>query len=257
MVTDPLPKFRKPPVIEVYCAIYFRDLTEMNSPHLGAFWEPLKHEFPLTETQPPLPPIFISAAPGQNTLFLQQSFDFSRSWFLSADKGMLIQIQRDRLIVNWRKVDAEAAYPSFDTLKDRFDSIYSTFKQTLTMYSINLPTISGVELGYVNDIITGRCRINEIIPALAPQLLLKDNNIDADTINLNAVFSLEQKRGSLNLSVNTIGDSALRLNIISRWISEMSEHEATDWFAMAHKRTILAFTNCTSEKMHDMWERIQ
>ena len=48
--------------------------------------------------------------------------DSNRMWFLSQDKTNLIQVQRNRFVVNWRQVVGTEKYPRFD------HSMLPTFK---------------------------------------------------------------------------------------------------------------------------------
>ncbi len=257
MTGDSLPKFRKPPVIEAYCAVYFRDLMDLNAPHLGAFWEPIRGEFPFTETQPALPPLFMSNPVGTGVLFQSPSMDFPRSWFLSKDKTILIQIQRDRLIVNWRKTDEDSAYPSFDTVKQKFDTVFGLFKSVINTQLAGEIHITGIETGYVNNIVTDKCRINQIIPALNPQLLINDADCDSSSVNFWSSFEFPKNKGGITIHINTLGANVIRVNIISRWIAEISEVAAQEWLNYAHMRNVTAFAACTSDKMHNVWERIK
>jgi uncharacterized protein (TIGR04255 family) len=243
-------------VIEAYCAIYFRDIMDMNAPHLGAFWEPLRGDFPYTETQPALPPLFMSNPLGMGALFQSPAMDFPRSWFLSEDKCILIQIQRDRLIVNWRKIDNATEYPSFETLKEKFNKIFESFKSSLATNRIGPIHLTGAEMGYVNNIITDECRLRDIIPALNPQLLLDDDGLDADTVNFGASFAFPNRQGALSMVINTIGPNVIRINLVSRWIADITEDAAREWLEYAHIKTVSAFAACTSEKMHAKWERV-
>src|SRR6516165_10244436 len=96
-----LPRFRKPPVSEVALGIQFSSI--LNPVHLGRYYEKIKSRFPHVQTQAPVPQVFetFGTAPivGQFGLpILMQS----RMWFFSDDDNYLIQLQSDKLIVNWR-----------------------------------------------------------------------------------------------------------------------------------------------------------
>ena len=50
----PLPKYRKPPVVEVAVSVYFKSLDGLKTAHYGRFWERTDKDYPKTEDQPPL-----------------------------------------------------------------------------------------------------------------------------------------------------------------------------------------------------------
>jgi len=49
-----LPKYKKPPVVEVIIGLSFLPIEKLSSVHYGAFWEVVKDEYPFTEDNIPL-----------------------------------------------------------------------------------------------------------------------------------------------------------------------------------------------------------
>ena len=110
--TPPLPDFERPPVIEVALSVQFKRLEALRSAHLGLLWAKFRPEgFPRTEDHAPLEPAFERFDP--NLLRTQLGIEvrasdlppLPRVWFLNEAGSELIQIQRDRFVHNWRKVD--------------------------------------------------------------------------------------------------------------------------------------------------------
>src|SRR4051812_22548380 len=87
-----LPKYRNPPVTEVLCAVYFQDLVRLDAPHLGAFWQTIRSEYPKTQTMPPLPPISAPAAPFTIQFGMLENGELPRTWFIKNDGTSLIQV---------------------------------------------------------------------------------------------------------------------------------------------------------------------
>src|ERR1700751_683997 len=50
--------FASPPVTEVVLGVQFNSLERFLSPYLGIVWSEFKHEFPIIEEYPSLPPTF-------------------------------------------------------------------------------------------------------------------------------------------------------------------------------------------------------
>jgi|ERR1700730_1115159 uncharacterized protein (TIGR04255 family) len=98
----PLPRFRKPPVSEVALGVQFSAV--LNPVHLGLYYQRVKTRFPKIQMQSPVLPVFetfgTGGLPGPQFAFTHGMQP--RMWFLSDDDNFLIQLQSDRLLVNWR-----------------------------------------------------------------------------------------------------------------------------------------------------------
>lgn len=94
-------KLENPPIEEVVCG-FVLEPTDLTLLDIGVYWESRRAEFP-THTV-------------KQAIFDGNSIHFSiagsgRAWLVSADDTILLQIQPDRLYVNWRRRNAE--YPRF------------------------------------------------------------------------------------------------------------------------------------------------
>ena len=116
----PLPRFRKPPVSEVALGVQFPSI--LNPVHLGLYYQRVKSRFPKIQMQSPVLPVFetfgTSGSPGTQFAFTHGMQP--RMWFLSDDENFLIQLQSDRLLVNWRSGAQAAPYPHFDAVQAVF-----------------------------------------------------------------------------------------------------------------------------------------
>lgn len=113
----PLPDYKKPPVVEVAISIQFNPLKELNVPKLGALWLEFEKEFPETQDQPPLSPVFEVYGQIQPPRFefrFEAAPPLSRCWFLNKAGTELIQVQQDRFILNWRKTTETAKYIRYE-----------------------------------------------------------------------------------------------------------------------------------------------
>jgi len=108
-------RFSKPPVHEVVIGAYFDPpLHTLRNEHIGILWSRLRDEgFPVVQQHPPLDGQTMGAG----------EFIMPRFWFMSSDEVTLIQVQKNALLFNWRKGEAE--YPGFAAgLKPSFDEYY-------------------------------------------------------------------------------------------------------------------------------------
>ena len=99
---------------------------------LGTFWPRVQSDYPSIETQPPLPPMSEDfSVVGAQGISFQLMGPSSRYWLLSADSTELIQVQPDRFGYNWRKEPADAPYPRYRYLRQRFEHVFSTFAESI------------------------------------------------------------------------------------------------------------------------------
>ncbi len=73
-----LPKYHKPPVVEVAIGVQFEPLSEMRTAHFGAFWKRVEEDYPSVEDQAPL-----LEAPQPELL---ETPPLRRVWFSSAEQ---------------------------------------------------------------------------------------------------------------------------------------------------------------------------
>src|ERR1700745_4045475 len=116
----PLPRFKKPPVSEAGLGVQFPSI--VTPAHLGAYYQKVKQRFPKTQTLPPILPVIETFGTGalSTAQFAVTHGMQPRMWFLSQDENFLIQLQSDRLLVNWRAGIKGAPYPHFEAVQQVF-----------------------------------------------------------------------------------------------------------------------------------------
>src|SRR5438477_13086670 len=103
-----LPEYSEPPVVEVAISLQFEVFESLRSPHFGLLWEKFRSEgYSRIEEHGELAPAFEEFEQVPKKVGIRvQTFDDApppaRIWFLNEPHNELIQVQRDRLIVNWR-----------------------------------------------------------------------------------------------------------------------------------------------------------
>lgn len=156
MSADPVREvdFERPPLNEVVFSIQFeRDVTDEVG-ILSEFWGKIRADYPGLEKQMPLPPAMESfdavIQPPAVQFELLMGAPSQRYWFLSADQTLIVQVQPDRLMFNWRKVVGDEEYPHYDTLAPRFAELIELF---LSCESVaGNATVGWCELQYVNPV---------------------------------------------------------------------------------------------------------
>src|SRR6266487_1523712 len=154
VVDEPLPEYEAPPVNEVAFGILTEPTAGLTVAHFGRFWERMANRFPRAEEAPPLLPLVetLESAGGTVNLELGDVLPLPRLWLISQDGRTLIQLQRDRFLFNWRKVDDTDSYPRFEAIEEGFRRALQDF--TAFLKDSHLPGIQPVqyELTYINNI---------------------------------------------------------------------------------------------------------
>jgi len=150
---EEFPAYEQPPVTETVVGIEFAALPIgfMGLASLHGLWNA---DFPNPVEQEALPPTRPVQQGAPDFAFrLGVGPPPARLWMISSDQHFLIQVQSDRLTLNWRRLDAEAnSYPGFEILKARFESLFADFRSHISG-SLNIevePMV--VEWTYVNEI---------------------------------------------------------------------------------------------------------
>lgn len=146
------PSFDNPPVVEVVCAIEFLTLGGMQAPHFGLFWSSIKDRFPRCVSAIPL------GTPQPDGSFLVDLGQFPplpRLQFHSESGDALVQMQTDRFIFNWKRVDAQAPYPRFPNVLQQFQELFARFTEFCAVEKIGEIQPTQLEVTYVNHIPVG------------------------------------------------------------------------------------------------------
>ena len=152
-----LPKFNKPPVVEVLLGVQFEQLA-MNVRHLGLLSELYKTKFPNLQNQPTLPHAIerkgVYSATAPQFLTMTSADQIPRLWMLNSDETELLQFQTDRFMRNWRRYHRDdLPYPSYDGyIRNEFLTDYQTFCKFCLDQGWSEPAVDQCEVTYVNHI---------------------------------------------------------------------------------------------------------
>jgi uncharacterized protein (TIGR04255 family) len=268
----PLPRFRKPPLIEVVHGVQFRRLP-MTIVHPGLFYLKLKDKFPVVRTVPPLPTLPESAEEESYSMPPRLEFieptEMPRAWFISADDAMVVQIQSDRLLLNWRRGGGGVEYPHFESVTSEFQKIYRIFENFLASEEIGSIEPNYCEITYINH-------LESIAHGNAPEPYKyirgwvqdagREWNSRPDSISLNVRYLLRDDTrfvGTLHAALATISrsrghDRVLQLDLTARGKPSRPEMGGViDFHEFAHDHIVRCFAGMTTESAHRMWERYQ
>jgi uncharacterized protein (TIGR04255 family) len=156
MSPDLIVHYGDAPVAEVVLGVQFSE-SAIDLDVLAEFSRGVREAFPRREQHEPLAPSREDLAPGVAPVSIEfqviQEFPFPRTWFVSEDGHRLIQIQADRLIFNWRKLDDDdEEYPHYDGLRPIFEDNLRLLRECFDVLGRSQPSANLTEVSYVNFI---------------------------------------------------------------------------------------------------------
>ncbi|MXW94837.1 MAG: TIGR04255 family protein [Acidimicrobiaceae bacterium] len=270
-----LPAYERPPVVEVALAIEFDQAIGFRALDLGNLAAAWADSLPVADERPPLPRMEWLDDDLVDDL-LDALFDDEervappRLWLQSSAGDQVVQIQRDRIVVNWRK-EGSGDYPRYEIVRDRLQDAWRRLIQVCDDLNQDAPEPNLCEIQYINNIgIDEGWKSPQDTEKLITSWQGVDDNSYIPSKHL-CQFSLhchfpDDREGWLNIdgwttSAPTDDDAdAMRmvLNLTSRGHALSNDLDsALDFFDMAHVWIIRGFTAITSPEAHDTWGRIQ
>jgi len=272
MDAKPVPSYKNPPVIEVVWSVQFAQLPWFTASHLGLFWELIRADYPRCEEQAPIErkdePEELLQAP-QVTIKMLDKPPLCRQWFISPAGNDLVQLQADRLCVNWRKVREGDAYPRYNHMRGIFAKRWEQFCSFAKAEGCEFPNVDLLEMTYVNHIFKGEGwsspkDIGQVFPAISfheESAFLPP----PASLGCNMVFDVRGTQGRLHVSCRHAklleGDQRelFRLELVARGRPARAEPDGLlEWFAAAREWIVRGFADLTKQEIQDKeWGREQ
>jgi uncharacterized protein (TIGR04255 family) len=266
---SPLPKFRRPPLIEVVHGVQF-DRLQMTVIHPGLFYAQIRDEFPKSRTVPALPPLALTQPSAQSIQFADPG-EVPRAWFLDENEINLVQLQADRLLLNWRQEPSKAEYPHFEEMHAKFGKIYQEFQQFVSSEGLGTLRPRMCEMIYINHIaMTGSD--GKPWPAHEWFVPWQENYgpgwaTPSDAVNWVAQYPIRRDDGSLmgrltatlsNVVRPPSSDRALLFDLTVQGTPRSEDFAGvTEFHHIAHRAIVTYFAAVTTGKAHDEWGIIQ
>lgn len=265
-----LPDFAKPPVVETVLDVGFAPLTGWGIPHFGLFWQSIRDEYPTFQDQPPV--LLRRETFGtKQSQPLTLAFDIlniqpeARCWFEEKSGARLIQIQHDRFIHNWRKTEEQQEYPRYEkVIRPAFGREWERFCSFLDQQSIGLPEVQQCEVQYINHIdFDGWESFRHLVDAFeawpgGPGFLPTP-----ESASFNTSYLMPDNAGRLRIIAQPAvrhldGKTVIQLTLMARGRPKSSDRQSIlEWFDLGRQWIVNGFTEFTSTKMHQIWERIR
>lgn len=265
--TRQLPSYDKPPVSEVVCSVLFDSIEALLSPHIGLLWQRFQPDYPFCNDVAPL----ASKVEVFNNQVIKAQLELSdipplpRVWFINSDGTRVVQIQRDRLIHNWRKIGSNSEYPRYDSLIKAFQEHFNRFNSFIEEGDLGKIQILQYELTYVNQIPQGEAwetleDIGKIFPDFKWQANLNRFLPIPQSIDWDTSFDLPEEFGRLHISIRDAvlnNHPTLLFELTVRGIGGYTSLDSMQsWFDAAHERIVQAFADLTDERIQtNVWKR--
>jgi uncharacterized protein (TIGR04255 family) len=267
-VNRPLPKYDKPPVIEVALSVQF-DRLDVTAAHLGLIWQKYRDRFPTIQEKPELESVVERFGPPTKAMpavrFEVGTMPIPRYWFVSESGNELVQVQRDRFIRNWRKTEGGPDYPSYEKLRQSFVDDWNLFTRFVTDEIKASVVPNQCEVTYVNI-------LEDMQAGELPRLLAwvsggrSDDYLgDPEDAELTLRYILKDDNGHpwgrLHIAATPAikasdSNPVIRLSLTARGAPlEKDARAALDWLDKGHEAVVRGFTSITTADMHAAWER--
>lgn len=264
------PSYRDPPVVEVACSLQYAPVAQMRLAHVGRYWAAIQDAFPLVDEKLPTARVVErtdEAAAAEPRPILLEQMPWPRTWFLEKTRRRLIQVQRDKFIYNWRKLDPKDDYPRYDLISDEFFEHWQGFLAFLSSLDLPSPVPDLCELTYVNLIPRGQgwgsvqeaCGLFSFVdwPGTMGFLPLPSE------VRCLLQFDMPRNSGRLRVDLSparwdVTGDlPVLRLTLVARGgpAGQVTVDSLRSWFDLAHEWIVKGFTDLVDRKTDQLWGR--
>lgn len=253
--------FQAPPINELVIAVNFTPpLFALRSEHIGLFWKIIREEFPKVEQKSTIDDTVLYGS-GEVS-----SFPMPRYWFVSKDGNVVLQVQKNAFILNWRSHGSD--YPRFEKhIKPMFDRYIAIFLNFIDEESIqSAPEIDLCELSYSNlikicDYWSGPADTSLVIPSFCFPGLNDRKDVHSFS-ECRYAARLDAKR-LLQVAIREGGfienpdEPVLSFDItVGGSPGNSSAKEVNAWFDCAHDTAVAHFLSMTSVAIqNEHWGR--
>jgi uncharacterized protein (TIGR04255 family) len=266
-----LPEYENSPVTEVVCGVLFKPVQNFYLPHFGLLWKVIEKQYPTCQEVAPLLPIIERYGAYEDyEQQLQVAFGdipTPRIWFLDAKGTEILQLQRDRLLYNWKKNKPTDAYPRYHVVIGKFKEQMALFEKFLKQHGLGALEPLQYEMTYVNHIAKGEgwndlTELGSVFRGHQWQGQKGDFLPAIEHVNLKSAFVLPEREGRLHISIRDgkrqdDGRSVLLFELTVRGFpAERSSDAMWQWFDTAHEWIVKGFTDLTGADIQKkVWRR--
>lgn len=259
-----LPEYERPPVSEVALTVQldtdigFRSL---DLAEIAACWA---DDLPDMQERDRLPRLDIDLDDAETTLDLGNTAATPRLWLQNASGDHVLQLQQDRIAVNWSKSAADDDYPRYESIRAFLEDAWCRLEAKLDDLGLVIPTPSVCQVMYVNELGASEgwrssADTSRLISPWGGSS--SDKFLPADRHEaLRLHFHFPENQGWMNIDGWT-ADRDERIFVLTLtsqgWPSSPDLDGVLGFMDLAHDWIVQAFTSVTTEAAHREWRRVR
>jgi len=182
----------------------------------------------------------------------------ARTWLLTPKENGIVQLQKDRLLHNWKKVEEKDEYPHYSKVIKMFRDRLEAFELFLTDIGLGPIKPLQYEMTYVNHIPTGEgwstlADVGKVFPDFVRRNGERKFLPEPEQVTWRTSFVLPGKQGRLHAVVRNAQRSSdqkaiLLFELTARGFPSDPGREAMwEWFKLAHEWIVQGFTDLTDD----------
>lgn len=263
-------KFEKPPINELVVSLFYLPIPELKAQHIGRYWERICEKYPRCDQQS----VVVSPSEGPSPSVFQEVpgevLPLPRFWFTSDTDPILVQVQRNAFMVNWRRLPGAQAgeYPHYENVVRKFWEEFERYKDFIRdVVDGKIDVIQRCELTYINilgsypEIFTEPSQLERVVPAVTSLYGLQNDDRKLVAMNTTATYRVNPTI-LVDLAVRGFGrrsdtnELAAALELKAHGVpSELSLDAARAWYDSAHDATYKLFLDATAREVQEaIWQ---
>jgi uncharacterized protein (TIGR04255 family) len=238
----------------------------MLAPHLGLLWEKFRQEYPSCKEVDPLVPV-VETFSGAERSDVDLTVPYlPRIWFVSRDGNAIVQVQRDRLLHNWRKIHPTDEYPRYSVVKEKFSKRFAEFEAFLLENQLGTVSPIQFEMTYLNHIPVGSgwetfMELGKVFPDFNWRTSERFLPLP-EKVNWRTSFAMPDNIGRLHLSIQNglRRQDKLPVFVVDLTVRGIGQERSTkdmwNWFNVAREWIVRGFADITGGELHsNVWKR--
>ena len=259
-----LPEYARPPVVEVALAVQLGGAIGYKAHHLAEIARRWEDEYPNVEERTPLPTMRFGSNRPDLTLDVSDEIETPRLWLQSATGDRVVQLQQDRIVVNWKRGTNDGTYPRYRSIRKALLDAWDKLRASINDLDLDMPQPSICEAQYINHLGSdqGWHSAEDTQRFIAPwNGTMSDDFLPTDPHGRMLLhFHLPDKSGWLNIEGWTTdrdgGEKLFVLRLASRGRAASPDIDgALDFMDLAHEWIVRGFTSATTSDAHAKWGR--
>lgn len=269
-----LPSYKNPPVVETVLSVQFEPVKGFKNAHLGLFWNELKESYPQIEDAELIArqeekfgdEIKLGSLGSRLPRFqIGRGDAATRLRMVSVDNHAMVQLQNDRLVFNWRRMD-KGEYPRWQNVQPRFMDALDKLRVFLDRQSLGAINPNQWEVTYVNHLLKGReWHTPSDWPNLVPGLVGSTSSaktVAPESLECKWKFLIPEATGRLHIDLfngytepDPNSQEVLVLQLTARGGIDPTDHEGVvNGLEKGHSTIVCTFDEITGSGAHDLWE---